>query len=61
MSELTKQKHEKKVQKITKSTTKINKFKNWNKEDTRKFFRTLELFGTDFYMINFLFKDRTRT
>lgn len=57
MSELTKQKHERKVR----QGSKINKFKNWNKEDTRKFFRTLELFGTDFYMINFLFKDRTRT
>lgn len=57
MSELTKQKHERKVR----QSSKINKFKNWNKEDTRKFFRTLELFGTDFYMINFLFKDRTRT
>ncbi|CAK88782.1 unnamed protein product (macronuclear) [Paramecium tetraurelia] len=35
--------------------------RNWSQEDTKKFFRSLQLFGTDFYMINYLFNDRTRT
>lgn len=39
----------------------MNRFKNWSEADTKKFMRSLELFGTDFYMINFLFNDRTRT
>ena len=47
--------------KVQKKSNKINKFKNWTQVDTNKFFRSIELFGTDFYMINYLFKDRTRT
>ncbi|CAD8178755.1 unnamed protein product [Paramecium octaurelia] len=59
LSQLTKQKQRQNQKTVKKE--KINKFKNWSQEDTKKFFRSLQLFGTDFYMINYLFNDRTRT
>lgn len=32
----------------------------WSEDDTNKFYRTIQLFGTDFQMISNLFKNRSR-
>jgi hypothetical protein len=48
--------------KVTTSTSfkKINHTEKWTEKETEKFYRALELFGTDFSMIARVFKNRNR-
>jgi hypothetical protein len=48
--------------KVTTSTSfkKVNHTEKWTEKETEKFYRALELFGTDFSMIAKVFKNRNR-